>query len=98
HLLSNSTSGTPIDLWIPSSDNVKPQFVDQYAAGYYRNFKDNTYETSVELYYKDMNNQVDYKTGAELVYNKNVESQLLFAKGWSYGAEFFLRKDRKSVV
>lgn len=93
HLLSNSTSGTPIDLWIPSSNNVKPQFVDQYAAGYYRNFKDNTYESSVELYYKDMNNQVDYKTGAELIYNENVESQLLFGKGWSYGAEFFLKKN-----
>jgi len=93
HLLSNSTSGTPIDLWIPSSNNVKPQFVDQYAAGYYRNFKDNTFESSVEIYYKDMNNQVDYKTGAELVYNENVESQLLFGKGWSYGAEFFLKKN-----
>lgn len=93
HLLSNSTSGTPIDLWIPSSNNVKPQFVDQYAAGYYRNFKDNTYESSVEVYYKDMHNQVDYKTGAELIYNENVESQLLFGKGWSYGAEFFLKKN-----
>ena len=93
HLLSNSTSGTPIDLWIPSSNNVKPQFVDQYAAGYYRNFKDNTFETSLEVYYKDMNNQVDYKTGAELIYNENVESQLLFGKGWSYGAELFLKKN-----
>jgi hypothetical protein len=93
HLLSNSTSGTPIDLWIPSSNNVKPQFVDQYAAGYYRNFKDNAFESSLEVYYKDMNNQVDYKTGAELIYNENVESQLLFGKGWSYGAEFFLKKN-----
>lgn len=93
HLLSNSNSGTPIDLWIPSSNNVKPQFVDQYAAGYYRNFQNNTFESSVELYYKDMQNQIDYKTGAELVYNENVESQLLFGKGWSYGAEFFLKKN-----
>ncbi len=93
HLLSNSTSGTPIDLWIPSSNNVKPQVVDQYAVGYYRNFKENTYESSVEIYYKDMNNQVDYKTGAELIYNENVESQLLFGKGWSYGAELFLKKN-----
>lgn len=93
HLLSNSTSGTPIDLWIPSSNNVRPQFVDQYAAGYYRNFKENTFESSVEIYYKDMKNQVDYKTGAELIYNENVESQLLFGKGWSYGAELFLKKN-----
>src|SRR5690606_8920068 len=73
HLLSNSSSGTPIDLWIPSSNNVKPQIVDQYAAGYYRNFNDNIFEGSLELYYKDMQNQVDYKTGAELIYNENVE-------------------------
>lgn len=98
HLLSNSTSGTPIDLWIPSSNNVKPQFVDQYAAGYYRNFKDNTLEGSVEAYFKDMQNQVDYKTGAEITYNENVESQLLFGKGWSYGAEFFLKKNRGNLT
>ena len=93
HLLSNSTSGTPIDLWIPSSNNVKPQIVDQIATGYYRNFNENAFEGSIEVYYKDMQNQVDYKTGAELIYNENVESQLLFGKGWSYGAEFFLKKN-----
>ncbi|HNP18683.1 MAG TPA: TonB-dependent receptor [Fulvivirga sp.] len=93
HLVSNSTSGTPIDLWIPSSNNVKPQIADQYALGYFRNFADNKYESSVEVYYKDMQNQVDYKTGAELVFNENVESQLLFGKGRSYGAEFFLKKN-----
>lgn len=93
HLVSNSTSGTPIDIWIPSSNNVKPQIADQYALGYYRNFKDNAYESSFEVYYKDMQNQVDYRTGAELVFNENVESQLLFGKGWSYGAEFYLKKN-----
>ncbi|MEX2595006.1 MAG: TonB-dependent receptor [Anditalea sp.] len=98
HLLSNSTSGTPIDLWIPSSNNVKPQFVDQYAAGYYRNFNGNALEGSIEVYYKDMQNQVDYKTGAELIYNENVESQLLFGKGWSYGAEFYLKKSRGKLT
>jgi hypothetical protein len=93
HLVSNSTSGTPIDIWIPSSNNVKPQIADQYALGYYRNFQDNAYESSVEVYYKDMQNQVDYRTGAELVFNENVESQLLFGKGWSYGAEFYLKRN-----
>lgn len=93
HLISNSTSGTPIDLWIPSSNNVKPQLSDQYALGYYRNFKNNTFETSVEVYYKDMQNQIDYRTGAELIFNENVESQLLFGKGWSYGAEFYFKKN-----
>jgi len=93
HLVSNSNAGTPIDLWIPSSNNVKPQIADQIAMGYFRNFKDNVYETSVEVYYKGMQNQVDYRTGAELVFNENVESQLLFGKGWSYGAEFFVKKN-----
>ncbi|MCC9138417.1 TonB-dependent receptor domain-containing protein [Pontibacter silvestris] len=93
HLVSNSTSGTPIDLWIPSSNNVKPQIADQYALGYFRNFNDNAYEGSVEIYYKDMQNQVDYRTGADLIFNENVESQLLFGKGWSYGAEFYLKKN-----
>lgn len=94
HLISNSTSGTPIDLWIPSSNNVKPQVADQYALGYFQNFKDNTFETSLEVYYKDMQNQVDYKTGAELVFNENVESQLIFGDGYSYGAELFLKKSK----
>ncbi len=93
HLVSNSTSGTPIDLWIPSSNNVKPQIADQYALGYYRNFKEDTFEASAEIYYKDMQNQVDYRTGAELVFNENVESQLLFGRGWSYGAEFYIKKN-----
>ncbi len=93
HLVSNSNSGTPIDLWIPSSNNVRPQIADQIALGYFRNLEDNTYEGSVEVYYKNMQNQVDYRTGAELVFNENVESQLLFGKGWSYGAEFILRKN-----
>ncbi|WP_317197991.1 TonB-dependent receptor [Echinicola marina] len=98
HLVSNSNAGTPIDLWIPSSNNVKPQIADQIALGYFRNFEGNAYEGSVEVYYKDMQNQVDYKTGAELVFNENVESQLLFGKGWSYGAEFFLRKNKGDLT
>jgi hypothetical protein len=93
HLVSNSTTGTPIDIWIPSSNNVKPQIADQFALGYYRNFKDNAYESSFEVYYKDMQNQVDYRTGAELIFNENVESQLLFGKGYSYGAEFYIKKN-----
>ncbi|WP_200976363.1 TonB-dependent receptor [Echinicola sp. 20G] len=98
HLVSNSNAGTPIDLWIPSSNNVRPQIADQIALGYFRNFNDNAYESSVEVYYKDMKNQVDYRTGAELVFNENVESQLLFGDGWSYGAEFFVRKNKGDLT
>lgn len=92
HLLSNSTAGSFTDLWIPSSKNVKPEISDQISLGYFRNLKNNTYEFSAELYYKHMQNQIDYKDGAELNFNENVESELLFGKGRAYGAEFFLRK------
>jgi hypothetical protein len=92
HLLSNSTSGNPTDLWIPSSNNVKPELSDQVSLGYYRNFKDNKYEFSVETYYKKLMNQIDYKNGAQLLFNENVESQILFGKGRAYGLEVFLKK------
>src|SRR5690606_2139738 len=92
HLLSNSTSGNPTDVWIPSSINVKPEISDQVSLGYFRNFADNNYEFSVETYYKDMQNQIDYKDGAQLQYNFTVESQLLTGIGRAYGAEFFLKK------
>lgn len=92
HLLSNSTSGNPTDLWIPNSNNIKPELADQFSVGYFRNFKDNAYEFSTELYYKSMQNQIDYKDGAEIQFNENVESQLLVGKGRAYGAELFLKK------
>lgn len=92
HLLSNSTSSNPTDLWIPSSNNVRPEIADQESIGYFRNFKDNRYEFSVEAYYKSMQNQIDYKNGAQLIANENVESQLLFGKGRAYGLELFLKK------
>lgn len=94
HLMSNSSSGTPIDVWIPSSNNVKPQIADQYAVGWFRDFQEKAYEGSVEVYYKNMFNQVDFKTGAELVFNENVESQLLFGKGRSYGTELYFKKNK----
>ena len=92
HLLSNSTSGSPTDLWIPNSNNVKPEIADQVSLGYYRNFSDNMYECSVEVYYKYLQNQIDYRDGAELNYTDNVESQILFGKGRAYGLELFLKK------
>ena len=92
HLLSNSASTNPTDLWIPSSPNVQPEIADQVSLGYYRNFDDNKYEFSSEVYYKTMQNQIDYKNGAQLRANANVESQLLFGKGRAYGWELFLKK------
>jgi hypothetical protein len=92
HLLSNTTSTTPFDLWVPSNINIKPEIADQYTLGYFRNFSKNMFETSVEIYYKTMQNQIDYRNGANLILNNKVESQLVFGKGWSYGAEFLIRK------
>ena len=92
HLLSNSTTSNPIDVWIPSSNNVQPEIADQFSIGYFRNFNDNVYEFSVETYYKTLQNQIDYKSGAQIYFNNNVESQLLFGSGRAYGVEFFLKK------
>jgi hypothetical protein len=92
HLLSNSTGGNPTDLWIPSSNNVKPEIADQISAGYYRNVSQNRYEISAEVYYKFLQNQIDYKDGAVLVANATVESQLLFGKGKAYGLELYAKK------
>ncbi len=92
HLLSNSTSETPTDLWIPSSNNVQPEIADQFSVGYYHNFDNNSYEFSVETYYKLLQNQIDYKNGAQLLLNQSVESELLFGSGRAYGVEFYLKK------
>jgi len=92
HLLSNSVTSNPSDLWVPSSNNVKPQYADQVAVGYFRNFNDNALEASLELYYKNMQNVIDYKNGADLQFNPDVEALLSYGRGWSYGAEFLLRK------
>lgn len=92
HLLSNSTASSPTDVWIPSTNNVKPEIADQLSVGYFRNFDDNKWESSVEVYYKDMQNQIEYKNGADLFLNDNVESQLVYGSGYSYGVELLLRK------
>ena len=94
HLLSNSTSSTPTDIWIPSSNNVKPEMANQYTIGYFRNFKDNLIELSTEFYYKSMQNTIDYKDGAEVTLNPTVEGELLFGIGRAYGVEFLVKKRR----
>jgi hypothetical protein len=93
HLVSNSGTTLPTDLWVPSTYKVKPQISWLYAAGLFKNFADNKYETSVELYYKDMRNQVEYKEGYTPSL-KDPEDEFEFGKGWSYGAEFFINKTK----
>lgn len=94
HLASISSVSLPTDVWMPSTSIIKPQHSTQYALGYFRNFKDNAFETSVEVYYKDMRNLVDYKEGAlpDDNVNDNVDNAFTFGHGWSYGAEFFVKK------
>ncbi len=92
HLLSNSTSTNPSDLWIPSSNNVPPQYADQVDIGYFRNFNNNEYESSLVFYYKEMRNLIDYRNGADLQLNPTIESLLLYGTGWSYGAELMVKK------
>src|SRR5690554_1624403 len=93
HLLTNTTTTTPTDLWLPSSNNVKPQIAEQISLGYFHNFRNNQYELSIETYYKDLKNQIDYKNGAELLFNSTVEAELVFGKGWAYGTELLFRRN-----
>jgi TonB dependent receptor-like, beta-barrel/CarboxypepD_reg-like domain/TonB-dependent Receptor Plug Domain len=94
HLISNSTASSPTDVWLPSSVNIKPQIADQYSVGYFRNFLDNQLEMSAEVYYKDMQNVIDYRDGAEVTLNPTVEGELLFGIGRAYGVELLLKKRR----
>ncbi len=95
HLMSNSNGDSPTDIWLPSSNNVKPQIGHQVALGYFRNFgKEDAYQFSAETYYKKMKNAVDYRTGAEITLNPTVESELLFGKGRAYGLELFVKKQK----
>ena len=92
-LASNSTGGSPLDVWFPSSPNVKPQISDQFNLGYFRNFKKNAYETSIEAYYKKMKNQVDFKDFSNLLLNDKMDGDLRFGSAWSYGTEIMIKKN-----
>lgn len=92
HQLTNTTSSLPTDQYVLSSINIKPQYADQVALGYFRNFENNAYEMSVETFYKYMGNQIDFRNGADLQANQYLEGELLFGQGRSYGLELYLRK------
>lgn len=99
HLLSNTAASVPLDVWTPSSNNIKPQLADQYALGYFKNFGDfDSYETSVEVYYKDMQNQVDYIDYANLLLNEFLEADLLNGKGRAYGLELYGKKNKGKLT
>jgi hypothetical protein len=96
-LAQNSTVGNPLDIWFPSSPNVKPQIADQVALGYFRNFRYNTIETSVEGYYKYMNHVIDFKDYAMLIMNPKLEGEIRPGIGYSYGIEFLVRLNEKKL-
>jgi hypothetical protein len=93
NLISNTSIMSPTDLWKLSDIHLKPLTSDQYAAGYFRNFSDNTIETSIEAYYKTIHNAIEYKSGAELVMNPTMETDLVNAKGYNYGLEIYVNKN-----
>ncbi|NNF81174.1 MAG: TonB-dependent receptor [Flavobacteriaceae bacterium] len=92
HLLSNTSSPTPLDVWTPSGPFVKPQLLDQYALGYFKNIADGAYSFETEVYYKDLQNRIDYIDGANLIANDAIEQVILNGKGRAYGWEVLFRK------
>lgn len=98
HLASNGVSSSPLDIYFPSSTNVKPQLADQYAVGYFHNFQDNKFESSIEVYYKDINNAIDFKDHPSLLLNQFLEGELRFGIARAYGAEFLLRKNEGKLT
>jgi hypothetical protein len=92
HLISNTTSTTPQDYWVASGPYLKPQIGDQYSLGYFQNFFDNSYEFSIEGFYKDIDNAVDYIEGADITLNPALEAGLSQGKGMAYGVELFLKR------
>ena len=94
HLISNSTAASPVDVWTPSTNNIKPQIADQVALGLFKNFKNNMFTTSLEVYYKDFKQLVDYIDGADLFVNELLEAELVEGVGRAYGLEIQLEKKK----
>jgi hypothetical protein len=97
HLINNSVTTSPTDKWVMNTNIIKPEIGDQVSLGYFRNFKDNTFEFSVETYYKWMQNQIDYKDAAD-ERNRVIETQLLYGKGRAYGVELLLKKNKGKLT
>ena len=93
HLISNTTASTPVDIWQPSTNNLRPQIADQVALGYFQNLDDNNYEITTEIYYKKYSNLLDYIDGADILLNELLEADLLAGDGRSFGWEFMFKKN-----
>ena len=93
HLISNTSSPTPLDVWAPSGKYIKPQLLDQYAVGYFKQLKEGDYSIETEVFYKDIQNRIDYINGANLIANNEIETVLLNGKSRAYGLELLLKKN-----
>lgn len=93
HLISNTSSATPLDVWAPADNYLKPQILDQYAVGYFRNLADDDYSIEVEYFYKDIKNRLDYIEGADLIANNAIEQVVLPAQARALGLEVLLKKN-----
>jgi len=98
HILTNANTGSPTDQYVMSSNNIKPELADQVAMGYFRNSKDNSFQFSGEVYYKWLQNQIDYRDGADLIANSTVESELLYGTGRAYGLELYAKKTKGKLT
>ena len=98
HILSNANTGSPTDQYVMSSNNIRPEIADQVAMGYFKNAKDNGFTFSAEVYYKWMQHQIDYKDGAQLVANGDVEAELLYGTGRAYGLELYAKKTKGKIT
>jgi hypothetical protein len=94
HLVQSYNSSFPAEIWIGSSNIVRPEASNEISAGLYKNFKENIFQTSVEFYYRQQENQLLFGGGTTPSINNDIENELIFGKAWSYGAEFFVRKNR----
>lgn len=98
-LMSNTTASIPFDIWLPATNNILPQTADQVALGYFRNFGvGNDYETSAEVYYKSMDNQINFADGAQLLLNEEVEGEVLSGIGRAYGIELYAKKNKGKLT
>jgi len=91
---SNGNTATPLDIWFTSNNQIKPQLADQFSLGFFKNFNNNSYEASIEVYYKKFTNAIDFKEGAELLLNKNIDGELRYGEGKAYGVELLIKKQK----
>ena len=98
HLVSSASPGIPLDRWLLSNNIVKPEISDQYSIGYYKDFKDRMYQLTTEVYYKSLQNQIDFKDGADILDKDVMETELLYGKGRAYGWEWLLKKNKGKLT